>query len=90
MTRAHDSGYASISVHEKAAAAIEEYIRPLIEADGGHIELIEATETRVVVRLSGVCAGCPGQPFTVTRVIEPALKRALGTTIEVEARFGTD
>jgi hypothetical protein len=37
-----------------------------------------------------VCAGCPGQPFTVTRVIEPALKRALGKTIEVEARFGID
>ena len=54
-----DSGYACASVHEKAAAAIEEYIRPLIEADGGHIELIEATETRVIVRLSGVCAGCP-------------------------------
>jgi Fe-S cluster biogenesis protein NfuA len=75
-------------VHEKVAAAIEEYVRPLIEADGGRIELIEATETRVVVRLSGMCSGCPGQPFTLTRVIEPALKRALGTTIEVEARIG--
>ena len=75
-------------MHEKAAAAIDEYVRPLIEADGGHIELIEASNTRVVVRLTGVCSGCPGQPFTVTRVIEPALKRALGATIEVETRFG--
>lgn len=71
---------------EKAQAAIEQYIRPLVEADGGRIELIDATEARIVIRLSGVCRGCPGQPFTLQRVIEPALKRLLGAHIELEAR----
>jgi NifU-like protein len=73
-------------VRDKAAAAIDEYIRPLVEADGGRIELVEVTGTRVVIRLSGVCRGCPGQPFTLTRVIEPALKRLLGPDVELEAR----
>jgi Fe-S cluster biogenesis protein NfuA len=73
-------------VLEKAQAAIDEYIRPLVEADGGRIELIDATEARVVIRLTGVCRGCPGQPFTLQRVIEPALKRLLGAQIELEAR----
>jgi Fe-S cluster biogenesis protein NfuA len=74
-------------VQAKAENLIAEYIRPLIEADGGKIELVEVTGTRVVVRLSGTCAGCPGQPYTVSRVIEPAVKRVLGASFEVEARF---
>jgi Fe-S cluster biogenesis protein NfuA len=73
-------------VREKAEAAIAEYIRPLIEADGGRIELVEATEARIVIRLSGICRGCPGQPFTLQRVIEPALKRLLGAEVQLEAQ----
>jgi NifU-like protein len=76
-------------VREKAEAVITEVIRPLIEADGGRLELIEVTGNRVVIRLSGTCKGCPGQPYTLARIIEPALKRALGASIEVEARFAT-
>jgi len=73
-------------VRDKAEAAIEEYIRPLVEADGGQIDLLDVTENRVVIRLSGACRGCPGQPFTLSRVIEPALKKVLGPDFEVEAR----
>lgn len=76
-------------MREKAEVVIAEVIRPLIEADGGRLELIEVTGNRVVIQLSGTCKGCPGQPYTLTRIIEPALRRALGTNIEVEARFAT-
>lgn len=75
-------------MQEKAAALIDELIRPLVEADGGRIELLEVTSTRVVIRLSGTCAGCPGQPYTLARVIEPAVRRALGAHVEVETRIG--
>ena len=75
-------------MQDEAEKLIAEYIRPLVEADGGRIELLEVTATRVIVRLSGTCAGCPGQPYTISRVIEPAIKRVLGPEIEVEARFG--
>lgn len=75
-----------IAVQEKAAALIDELIRPLVEADGGRIDLVEVTDSRVVIRLSGTCAGCPGQPYTLARVIEPALKRALGAHVEVETQ----
>ena len=73
-------------MRERAEALIAEYIRPLVEADGGRIELIEVADKRVVLRLSGTCAGCPGQPFTLARVIEPLLKRMLGADTVVEAR----
>ena len=76
-------------MQEKAEAVIAEVIRPLIEADGGRVELIEVTENRVVIELSGTCKGCPGQPYTRAHIIEPALKRALGTSVEVETRFAT-
>lgn len=74
-------------MREEAEKVIAEYLRPLIEADGGKIEVLEVTASRIVVRLSGTCSGCPGQPYTVSRVIEPALRQALGDDIEVEARF---
>jgi NifU-like protein len=76
-------------VQEKAEAVIAEVIRPLVEADGGRVVLVEVTGNRVVIELSGTCKGCPGQPYTLARVIEPALRRALGAPVEVEARFVT-
>lgn len=73
-------------MRDRAEALIAEYIRPLVEADGGRVEVLEATEKRVVLRLSGTCAGCPGQPYTLSRVIEPVLKRVFGAETIVEAR----
>lgn len=76
-------------LHEQAENAIREYVRPLVEADGGAIELLEVSRERIVVRLSGTCAGCPGKPYTLSQVIEPALRKALGIDVKVEARFGS-
>jgi NifU-like protein len=73
-------------VQREAESVIEQVIRPLVEADGGGIELLEVTRERVVVRLTGTCAGCPGKPYTVSRIIEPALRKALGSNVKVEAR----
>lgn len=73
-------------MRDRAEALIAEYIRPLVEADGGKIELVEVSDKRVVIRLSGTCAGCPGQPYTLSRVIEPLLKRFLGPDTIIEAR----
>ena len=76
-------------MHKQAQALIDEYIRPLVEADGGKIDLLEATGNRVVIRLSGTCFGCPGQPYTIGGVIEPAFKKALGPDVIVETRIGS-
>jgi Fe-S cluster biogenesis protein NfuA len=71
-------------VREDAEKVIAEVLRPLVEADGGRIELVEASPGRVVVRLTGACSGCPGKPYTLERVVEPVLRRALGQDLEVE------
>jgi len=74
-------------VRARAEKLLADYLRPLVEVDGGTIELLEVTAERVVVRLQGTCKGCPGQPFTLARVIEPAFKRAFGPDVVVEARI---
>jgi len=73
-------------MRERAEAAVREYIEPLVRADGGEIEVLEADEKRVVVHLSGACAGCPGQVFSMEGLIVPVLKRVLGEHIEVVSR----
>ncbi|MBK8173652.1 MAG: NifU family protein [Sandaracinaceae bacterium] len=69
--------------------AIAELIRPLVEADGGTIDLVSLDEHSVTLRLSAACAGCPGQSFTKAHVIEPVLRRALGVHINVKLAQGS-
>jgi Fe-S cluster biogenesis protein NfuA len=72
-------------MEEAARKLIDQVLRPLIAVDGGRIELVSVVDKCVVVRLSGTCAGCPGRPYTLSGVIEPAVKRALGKDVRVEA-----
>ena len=45
-------------------------IRPILQRDGGDIELVDVTDDKVVqVRLQGHCAGCPGARMTLTHVV---------------------
>ena len=51
-------------------------IRPLLQADGGDIELVDVQEqTGVVkVRLQGACRGCPSAAMTLKMGVERHLK----------------
>ena len=70
---------------DTAAKLVDEVLRPLIAADGGTIELVGLVDRKLVVRLTGTCAGCPGRPYTLGRIIEPVAKKWLGDDIRVEA-----
>ncbi len=61
-------------MQEKVAKVIEE-VRPMLQADGGDVELVEVTEAGVVkLRLQGACAGCPGAQMTLKNGIERMLR----------------
>ena len=63
-----------------------EGIRPMLQADGGDVELVEVTETGVVrVRLQGACHGCPMAQLTIKDGIERRLKEEVPGVTEVEA-----
>ena len=72
-------------MREKVQEAMEE-IRPLLQADGGDVELIDVTAEGVVkVRLTGACGGCPMSQITLSRGIETRLKAAVPEVQRVEA-----
>jgi len=49
-------------------------IRPMLQADGGDVELVDCVAGVVTVRLKGACAGCPMSQMTLRNGIERALK----------------
>lgn len=61
-------------------------IRPLLQADGGDVELVEVGDDGIVkVKLKGACGGCPMSRITLKRGIEARLKQALPEIKAVEA-----
>ena len=63
-----------------------EDVRPMLQADGGDVELVEVTEEGVVrVRLQGACQGCPMAQMTVKNGIEQLLKEKVPGIAEVVA-----
>ncbi|MCS7279519.1 MAG: NifU family protein [Thermodesulfobacteriaceae bacterium] len=67
---------------EKALAKV----RPMLQADGGDVELVEVTEDGIVkVRLKGACGCCPMSMITLKAGIERYLKREIPEIVEVVA-----
>ena len=69
----------------RVESVLEKEIRPGIQMDGGNIELVEAADGVVKVRLSGACAGCPMSTMTLTHFVEERLRLAIPEITEVQA-----
>lgn len=61
---------------EKVQNVIDK-IRPMLQADGGDVELVDCVDGVVTVRLKGACAGCPMSQMTLRNGIERALKNEI-------------
>jgi Fe-S cluster biogenesis protein NfuA len=66
---------------EKALAKI----RPMLERDGGSVELVDVDGTTVKVRLTGACKGCPMSQMTLKAGIERIVKQDVPEVTEVVA-----
>ena len=63
-----------------------EKIRPLLQRDGGDIELIDVKEDGVVqVKLTGACGGCPMSQMTLKMGVEKALKQEIPGVTRVDS-----
>jgi Fe-S cluster biogenesis protein NfuA len=71
-------------VKEKVQAAIDK-IRPMLQRDGGDVELVDVQEGIVTVRLRGACAGCPMSQMTIKNGIEKFLKKEIPEIVAVQA-----
>ncbi len=59
-------------------------IRPMLQADGGDVELVDVEDGVVKVRLQGACAGCPMSQITLKNGIERFLKKEIPEVKSVE------
>lgn len=59
-----------------------EKVRPILQRDGGDVELIDVNDQGVVlVKLQRACKGCPGATMTLKAIIENLLvKEVKGIT----------
>ncbi|CCH03188.1 nitrogen-fixing NifU domain protein [Fibrella aestuarina BUZ 2] len=72
---------------QQIKAALDQYVRPAVESDGGAINFHafdEATGT-VKVLLQGSCSGCPSSTLTLKAGIENLLTRLVPAVKTVEA-----
>lgn len=61
-------------------------IRPMLQNDGGDIELVGIDEDKSVrVRLQGACRGCPGAQMTLKMGVERLLKERVPEVKQVVA-----
>ena len=70
-------------MREKVEAALNE-IRPMLQRDGGDVELVDIEGGVVKVRLQGACAGCPMSQMTLRNGIERVLKDRIPEVTAVE------
>jgi len=63
-------------MQEKIQSVIDT-IRPMLQADGGDVELVGYQDGVVKVRLKGACSGCPMSQMTLRNGIERLLKQEL-------------
>lgn len=71
-------------LEEKVNKALEE-IRPILQADGGDMELIGIDGGTVKLRLTGACKGCPMSQMTLKMHVETILKEKVPEIKAVES-----
>ncbi len=70
---------------EKVKEALNK-VRPMLQQDGGDVELVDVNEKSgvVTVRLTGACKGCPMSQMTLKSGIERYLKSEVEGVTAVE------
>ena len=69
---------------EKVEAALEQ-IRPVLQADGGDVKLIDVNDGVVTVKLTGACSGCPMATMTLRNGVERVIKEQVPEVKELVA-----
>ncbi|MGE4263008.1 MAG: NifU family protein [Desulfovibrio sp.] len=71
-------------MREKVEAALAK-VRPMLQADGGDVELVDVTPNGIVmVRLTGRCKGCPMSQMTLKSGVERVVLKEVPQVKAVE------
>ena len=70
---------------EKVEAVLEK-VRPMLQADGGDVELVDVSPEGIVkVKLTGACGCCPMSQMTLKMGVEKLIKQEVPEVKEVIA-----
>jgi Fe-S cluster biogenesis protein NfuA len=72
-----------VTRRERIDEVIRDVLRPLVEKDGGGIEVVRFEGSVLTLRLTGTLHGCPGTAYVKRGVIEPAIHTAAGKDVEI-------
>lgn len=70
---------------KESVQAVIDKIRPMLQADGGDVELVSVEGSVVKVRLKGACKGCPMSQMTLKNGIERFVKKEVPEVDRVES-----
>ncbi len=70
---------------KKIERVLDEYVRPMLQHDGGDLELVDIKDNLVYCRLGGACVSCAASTRTLHFMVERALKDQVDERIRVIA-----
>lgn len=68
---------------KKIEKTFAEYIQPMLQKDGGDLEIIDIKDRMVYVRMVGTCTTCVGSSRTIKLLVERTLKDQVDEQIRV-------
>jgi len=78
-----EAGPSPFQLSRKIEQVINETVRPVLQGDGGDIELVDIKGWKVYCGLRGACAGCMGASRTLQLIVEQSLKDQVDERITV-------
>ncbi|HOK05094.1 MAG TPA: Fe-S cluster assembly protein NifU [Victivallales bacterium] len=63
---------------------LDKEVKPLLQNDGGSVELVDIQDMKVIVRMQGRCSSCPVSHVTLKNTIEAKLREFVCPEITVE------
>ena len=70
-----------MDVYNKIQEVLDE-VSPMLEADGGGVEIVEFKDGNLTLHLLGACSGCPMSSITFGVVVENKLREVCGDKIK--------
>lgn len=71
-------------MYDEIEAVLDTYVRPLLRAHGGDMEVLDVNDGVLRFKLKGKCSGCPAADLTTEELIQseltehmPAIKQAV-------------
>lgn len=69
--------------NKKVDKTIDRYVRPMLQKDGGDLEVVDIKDKLVYCRLEGACSSCHGAAQTLKLMVERVLKDNVDERIRV-------